>query len=84
MALSSWAYWSASRLPRDRESLRQSVTGFGKEYRALAALAKSLATSTRALMRRSAEAGINLLYVPVNRRAGPQPFMRREDMAIFM
>jgi hypothetical protein len=51
---------------------------FGREYSSLAAIANDEQTSSRALMSRCRERGINMLMVPIKRR-GPQPFIRVAD-----
>jgi hypothetical protein len=57
----------------------QSITAFKAEYVSLVSCAKRRGTSTRALMARCDQAGIDLLLVPLKRRAGPQPFIRVLD-----
>lgn len=57
----------------------QSIAAFKAEYASLVSYATRLNTSTRALMARCKEAGIDLLLVPLVRRAGPQPFIRVAD-----
>jgi len=58
----------------------ESVTQFSKKYVSLAFHAKCFGTSTRALMRSCERAGVQMLLVPMMRRAGPQPFVRVADV----
>lgn len=57
----------------------QSISAFKQEYTSLVSYARQLKTSTRGLMRRCAHLGIELLLIPISRRAGPQPFIRVSD-----
>jgi hypothetical protein len=61
----------------DDNSARQ----FGQEYVSLTSQAKRLGTSTLFLMRTCEQNGINMLLVPVVRRAGPQSFIRVTGLA---
>ena len=60
---------------------QDSVSQFAREYTCLASHATRYGTSTRALMRRCEQNGVQMLLVPVARRAGPQPFIRVADLA---
>lgn len=59
----------------------QSIVAFQAEYASLVSYARRFNTSTRSLMERCKTAGIDLLFVPLARRAGPQPFIRVSDGA---
>jgi hypothetical protein len=61
------------------DSLRQ----FNQEYVSLASQARRVGQSTRALMRRCEKDCVQMLLVPVVRRAGSQPFIRIADLESF-
>jgi hypothetical protein len=57
----------------------KSVAAFQSEYVSLASMAKSIGSSSRGLMHRYEENGINLLTVPRKGRGGRQTFIRISD-----
>jgi hypothetical protein len=57
----------------------ESAAAFGRDYIALATIAKNERTSSRAIMRRCGELGISLLLAPTKRLGGPQPFILAAD-----
>ena len=57
----------------------ESVEAFKHEYVSLVCIAKKEGTSSRALMQRCLNNGIDMLLVPTTRRGGPQPFILVAD-----
>jgi hypothetical protein len=63
---------------------RESVDAFKERYVSLASIANSVGTSSRRLMGRCNDNGIELLLAPAMGRRGPRPFIRIYDRAKLM
>lgn len=78
-ALARLGYLHGNKTPVGLRVKDDSIEAFSREYISLASIAKKEGTSSRALMGRCKDIGITLLSVPVERRGGPQSFVRVVD-----
>ncbi len=78
-ALARLGLLCATKTPVGLRVKDDSIEAFRREYISLASIAKMEGTSSRALKGRCKEIGIALLSVSVERRGGPQSFVRVVD-----
>lgn len=68
-----------SKVPTGLRITNTSIERFNLSFVSLASIARELRTSSRALMRRCAANGIEILLASAKRSCGPQPFIRVSD-----